>query len=136
MCMQARGVPPTWALQRLIQLQCSYSLCRAHDVVGIISRKDLLPETIDAQFSQNRGQYTPDGSTLSTLEDTLPIHSHTTSRSAGASPAPVLRTSGLGSSSIGAAMSGGAEVVQAGTGDREVALTVEGVIGRRTHRQP
>mmetsp|Transcript_13825 Transcript_13825/g.37368 ORF Transcript_13825/g.37368 Transcript_13825/m.37368 type:complete len:858 (-) Transcript_13825:79-2652(-) len=125
-----------YTLFRTLALRHVCVIPRAHDVVGIISRKDLLPETIDAQFSQNRGQYTPDGSTLSTLEDTLPIHSHTTSRSAGASPAPVLRTSGLGSSSIGAAMSGGAEVVQAGTGDREVALTVEGVIGRRTHRQP
>ncbi|KAF5829363.1 putative chloride channel protein CLC-d [Dunaliella salina] len=118
-----------YTLFRTLALRHVCVIPRAHDVVGIISRKDLLPETIDAQFSQNRGQYTPDG-TLSTPEDALPL------RSTVASPAPVLRTGGLGTSGIGAAMSGGAEVAQAGTGDREVALTVEGVVGRRTHRQP
>ena len=34
-----------------------FILRRAQDVVGLISRKDLLPENIDAQFS-HLGQYT------------------------------------------------------------------------------
>lgn len=96
-------------------------------MVGIISRKDLLPETIEAQFSENRGQYTPDG-TLNTLaDDALPVHSLTPSRSTGSLPGSALRL-GNGNGQHGISHQG----AQAGSGDREVALTVEGMTGRRT----
>ena len=35
--------------------------CRAQDVVGIITRHDLLPETIEDRFEEGGGQYAFDG---------------------------------------------------------------------------
>ncbi len=39
-------------------------ISRSETVVGIITRKDLLPESVDEQFEGGLGQYTTDGTAL------------------------------------------------------------------------
>ena len=101
---------------------------RAHDVVGIITRKDLLPESIDAQFFR-RGQYTPDG-TLDTEAGSMLMNARSTAFTTPSSPG--MRPGERGCGSVG-----GQAGAQAASSENEVALTVEGVTKkeRRTQRQ-
>lgn len=93
-------------------------------MVGIITRKDLLPESIDAQCFE-RGQYTIDG-TLDTEAGSMLMNarSSATPSSPGVRPGDSGRVRGSAGGQPGAA--------QAASSENAVALTVEGVTGRRT----
>ena len=56
---------------------------RANNVVGIITRRDLLPDSVEEHFETTLGQYTTDGTTLTTASGAG------TSAAAAAAPLPL-----------------------------------------------
>ncbi|GAX72881.1 hypothetical protein CEUSTIGMA_g336.t1 [Chlamydomonas eustigma] len=75
-----------YALFRTLGLRHLCVIRRTKDVVGIITRKDLLPDQVEGHFEQGLGQYTTDGIAMTAASASTPHVNGESSKAASTKP--------------------------------------------------